>query len=44
MAKVEYGEGANKAKESITFSGSVTNDRVIVMINGRGLSCRRRLK
>ncbi len=34
-AKVEYGKGANKTKESVNFSGSVTADRITIAIDGR---------
>lgn len=34
-AKVEYGDGANKTKENLTFSGSIIKDKITITIDGR---------
>ena len=34
-AKVEYGEGKNKTKENVPFSGSVTKEKITIAIDGR---------
>lgn len=34
-AKVEYGEGANKTKETVIFAGSMAEDKITIIIDGK---------